>query len=167
MLQMQRANLQPFQFAEQLMVITKLQTQLCSNLVFRRRSSQPCRQHADRLFDGPSLAAQIARAPVERPQTVKNGPAYTELSIAAKLHLLGWIKLLKRIQESKHPRTYQLFHFHMLRQPLMNTPCNVAHHRQVLQHNLLLLRSKPASIPPDMRPAARTFLPRFAFRFRE
>jgi hypothetical protein len=69
---------------------------------------------ANRLFDGAPFAPQLARAPVQRAQTVQDRTPNTELGIAAELDLLGGVEFGKGIHQANHARGEEVFDVDML-----------------------------------------------------
>jgi hypothetical protein len=139
----QRSDLQALQIAEKLLVLVEREIHLPSDLSLMRRPSHAGSQDADRLLDRTALAAQLARAPVERAQAVENRPADAELRIAAELHLLLRIELGESVQQPDYARRHEVFDIDVLRQPLMNAPGQEAHDRQMFEQDSFLLGSHP------------------------
>src|SRR6201996_7614544 len=128
----QTADLKPLQITQQRLILRQCQLHLPGNLLLRRRSSYPLRHCTNRLFDCPSLAPQLSRTPVQSSQRIKNCPTNPELRIAFELHLFLVVKLRESIDQSDHSGGNQVIQLHMLRQPFMDSSCEVTHRRQVL-----------------------------------
>src|SRR5208337_279063 len=87
-LDMQRADLESLEIAQQLLVILETDAHLGGDLALARRTAPAGRQHTDGLFDRAALAAQLARAPIEGAQTGEDRAPDAELCVDAKRHLL-------------------------------------------------------------------------------
>ena len=170
-LEMQRADLQALQIAQQLLVLVQIHAQLPGHLRLGRRVSQPRRENANRLLDGAALAAQLARAPVQGSETVQNRAPDTELGVAAELHLLGRIELGKGVHQTHHAGRNQVFDVHVLGKPLVNAAGQKTHDRQMLEQDPLLLAGQHLGgrdrgrIAVAWRPPRGPLLPRCGCRF--
>ena len=107
-------------------------------------------ERANRLLDSPTLAAQVARTPVQGPKAIEDRPANAKLGVAAELHLLFGVKLLQRIHQSQNPRAHQIFDLDMLRQTFVNTTGEKPYRGQVIDHH-------PASCSRADPPTPRNF----------
>src|SRR6202034_155248 len=80
----------------------------------------------------------------QRAERVKDRPANPELRIALELHLLPVIELCERIDQPHHSSRDQVIQLDMLRQSLMNAPCNITHRGQMLQQQPVAIISHTA-----------------------
>ena len=138
-LQVQGANLQALQIAQQLLVFFQLQLHLHRHLSLVRRAAHPRRQHPDCLLHRPALAAQLPRTPVQRSQTVQNRAPDAKLRIAAELHLFGRVELGEGVHQPHHPGRNHILDIHMLGQTLVNAARQEANNGQVFEQHPLLL----------------------------
>ena len=145
-LHVQGADLKTLQIAQQLLIVLEIEAHLGGHLMLARRVPKARRQNPDRLFDCTALAAELARAPVEGPQTVKNRAPYAELRIAAELYFFGRVELGKGIEQSHHAGRDQVFDIDVLGQPLVNPAGEKANNRQVLEQHPLLFASQHTAL---------------------
>jgi len=115
------------------LVFLQVQTHLRRNFSFARRASKPRRENADRFFGGSSFASQIARAPVERTQAVKDGAANAELRVAAELDFLPRIEFGEGVHQANDSGRNQIFNIHVLREPLVNAAGEKTYDRKMFQ----------------------------------
>ena len=85
-----------------------------------------------------ALAAQLARAPIERSQTVQNRTANAELRVTSKLHFLRGIKLREGIHQPDDPGRDKVLNIHVLRKPFMNAPGKKTNNWKVFEQYSLL-----------------------------
>src|ERR1019366_2910917 len=136
---MESANLEALQIAEQLLILSQRKPHLRGYLAFAWRITSACRKCPYCLFHRSAFTAQLARTPVQCSQAVKDRSPDTELRVASKLHLFGWIELGERVHQSNHASRDQVFNVHMLRKPFVNAAGKKTHDRQVLEKHPLLL----------------------------
>src|SRR5579872_2143807 len=83
---------------------------------------------------------QIARCPVQLPQTIENRSLDPVLGIARKGDLLGRIVLRRSIEQPQYPRMDQVIKIHVYRQVLVYANGNRLHQRQMLEYDAIANR---------------------------
>src|SRR5207249_11246073 len=92
-------------------------------------------QAAMGLLQPTRLAAQIARAPIQLPQTVENGSANTKLGITAELHMLGAVVLVQRINQSENASVHQILQRNVAGEAVGEAARDVTHLRELFHKN--------------------------------
>src|SRR5438552_19153482 len=91
------------------------------------------------LLQPTRLAAQIARAPIQLPQTVENGSANTKLGITAELHMLGAVVLVQRINQSENASVHQILQRNVAGQAFVDEARDVTNMRELFNKNPISL----------------------------
>jgi hypothetical protein len=102
------------------------------------------------FLDPPRLATQVPRTPVHLAQAVENRSANAKLCVRRKLHVLGAVKFLQRVNQSNYAGMYQVLKRNMPRHPFVNTPRDIADLRQLLGEQALapfLVLPRPLHLP--------------------
>src|SRR5438128_2611741 len=87
------------------------------------------------LLQPTRLAAQVARAPIQLPQTVENGSSNTKLGITAELHMLGAVVLVQGIDQSENASVHQILQRNVAGQAFVDAASDVTHLRELFHKN--------------------------------
>ena len=137
---LQGSQVQPVQFAQQLLKLEKLQAHFLGHFQLRGGVAERGRETAEGFLHGAGLLAQPPRAPVGGPQAVQDGPADAEFGVGFQLHVARGIELVHRVDQPQHTGVHQVFERNLRGQALVNAPRDVLHLGQVLGEQLLALR---------------------------
>ena len=135
---MQRSDLKTLQITQQLLVLLDPEAQFRGHFGLSWRSSKTCCQDTNCLFNGPALAPKLPRTPIEGAKAVENRSANSKLGIAAKLDFLGRVELDEGVHQTNNSSGDQVLDVHMLRQSLVDPPCNETDDGQMLEQEPFL-----------------------------
>jgi len=125
-LDLQAAEFEAVEFGEQGLQLAKVDTHPVGDFIFIRRASELAGKLGAGGFDEAAFATQVARAPVEFAETVKDSAPDAELGVRTELHVLGQIELVEGVDESEDAGIDQVFEGHVARQPIVNAAGDVA-----------------------------------------
>ena len=117
----------------------ELQLHLLGDLRFRRMPAELRFKSGSRVGDLAASPAHVARAPVGFAEAIKNRTAYAKFGEGFELHILRAVETAGGFEQSYDTGADEIFHFHMLRQPLANAGSNVIHLRQFLHDEIVAL----------------------------
>src|ERR1700722_9384941 len=100
---MQGPDFQPLQLPQQMLICGQRYVQFLSDFDVGWGTMKLGYQRLDCLLNGPPLAPQLSGAPIERPQTIKNGTTDTKLRIGAEFNLLGRIEFTEGVEQAQFP----------------------------------------------------------------
>lgn len=119
-LTLKAAEIQAVKFAQEPLEFDEFNAETGSDLRLRRRASEFRGEFTVDLFDLPSLAAEVAGAPVQLTQAVENGAANAKARIGPKLDSLAGIEFVHRVNEPENSSVHQVVKKNMGRQPIVD-----------------------------------------------
>lgn len=91
------------------------------------------------VFDPSRFATEAARAPINCSEAVENRAANAERGVVTQLNVLVGIVFIHSFEEPENPSVHQVFQKYLGRHASVNTTCDAADLRELLDNDLLAL----------------------------